>query len=58
MGALLDDARAAGAVRADVAIDEVYLLIRAMAQASATAPSSPSTLDAALAIVRRGLHPD
>ncbi|MCL9761781.1 TetR/AcrR family transcriptional regulator [Frankia sp. AiPa1] len=52
---LLDRAVAAGVVRPDVTVDEVYLLIRGLAQASATAPTPPDTLRRATEIVLAGL---
>lgn len=45
----------AGAVRRDVTVDEVYLLIRALAQASATSPVPRRTLTRAVDTVIAGL---
>ncbi|MCM3886479.1 TetR/AcrR family transcriptional regulator [Frankia sp. R82] len=52
---LLDRAVVAGVVRSDVTVDEVYLLIRGLAQACATAPPPPETLRRATGIVLAGL---
>jgi AcrR family transcriptional regulator len=46
-----------GAVRPSVTIEEVYLLIRGLAQASATMPARPDTLDRAIGVVLTGLSP-
>jgi AcrR family transcriptional regulator len=54
---VLTKAQDAGAVRADVTVDEVYLLIRGLSQAAATAPADPIVLRRALAIVLDGLAP-
>ncbi|MEU4742270.1 helix-turn-helix domain-containing protein [Actinosynnema sp. NPDC023658] len=45
----------AGAVRASATVEEVYLLIRGLAQASATMPTPPDTLDRAIDVVLAGL---
>lgn len=56
---VLRRAQASKAVRASVTVEEVYLLIRALAQASATMPTRPETLDCAIDVVLAGLsHPD
>ncbi len=47
-------AQSSGAVRPSVTIDEVYVLIRGLAQASATMPTAPSVLDRAVDIVIAG----
>jgi AcrR family transcriptional regulator len=52
----LNRARAAGQVRPEVTIDEVYLLIRGLAQASAAMPVSRETLHRAAGIVLAGLE--
>ncbi|WP_018680315.1 TetR/AcrR family transcriptional regulator [Actinokineospora enzanensis] len=52
---VLRRARQHGAVRAEVTIEEVYLLIRALAQAAATMPTDPDTLDRAIDVVLTGL---
>jgi AcrR family transcriptional regulator len=57
VGVVLRQAQRAGAVRADVSIDEVFLLIRGLSQASATAPVAASTLHKAVAVVLDGLAP-
>jgi AcrR family transcriptional regulator len=46
-----------GAVRPSVTVEEVYLLIRGLAQASATMPARPDTLDRAIDVVLTGLSP-
>lgn len=48
-------AQAAGAARASVAVDEVYLLIRALAQMTATRSMPPDTVDRAIDIVLIGI---
>lgn len=55
VGAVLLQAQEAGAVRPSVTVEEVYLLIRGLAQASATMPVQPATLDRAIAVVLTGL---
>ncbi|MCK9876390.1 TetR/AcrR family transcriptional regulator [Frankia sp. Ag45/Mut15] len=52
---LLDRAISAGVVRSEVSVDEVYLLIRGLSQACATAPPAPETLRRATAVVLAGL---
>ena len=49
-------AQDSGAVRGSVTVDEVYLLIRALAQTSATAVPERATLDRAVDIVLSGLR--
>ncbi len=53
---LLEHAQRRGEVRQEVSVDEVYLLIRGLAQASATMPTASETLQRAAAIVIAGLH--
>jgi len=53
---VLAHAKAAGAVDASVTVDELYFLIRALAQASATQPPDPETVHRAIAIIMRGLR--
>ncbi|MEU4836815.1 TetR/AcrR family transcriptional regulator [Nocardia testacea] len=55
VGEVLRQAQEAGAVRSSVTVEEVYLLIRGLAQASATMPVRPDTLDRAIDIVLTGL---
>jgi AcrR family transcriptional regulator len=55
---LLSRAQGTGAVRADVSVDELYLLIRGLSQAAATAPVAPLTLRRAVDIVLNGLGTD
>jgi AcrR family transcriptional regulator len=52
---IVERAKAAGAVHADITVDEVYLLIRGLAQATATMPASPATTRRAIDVVLRGL---
>jgi AcrR family transcriptional regulator len=52
---ILEGAKTTGAVRADVTVDELVLLIRALAQAAATRPTPPETLSRAMEIIHRGL---
>lgn len=54
---VLRRARDAGTVRATVTIDEVYLLVRGLSQASATMPTDREVLDRAVDIVLSGLAP-
>jgi AcrR family transcriptional regulator len=55
---VLRRAQEAGSVRSSVTIEEVYLLIRGLAQASATMAVHPDTLDRAIDVVLAGLsHP-
>ena len=53
--AVLRRAQASGAVRASVTVEEVYLLIRGLAQASATTQTLPETLGRAIDVVLDGL---
>lgn len=56
---VLRRAQDAGAVRPAVTVEEVYLLIRGLAQASAAQPTEPATLDRAIDVVLAGLsRPD
>ncbi|MCK9903180.1 TetR/AcrR family transcriptional regulator [Frankia sp. Cpl3] len=52
---LLDRAARSGAIRRDVGADEVYLLVRGIAQACATMPTTPHTVSRALDVVLAGL---
>ena len=52
---ILDRAKRAGGAQPDVSVHEVYHLIRALAQASATMPPDPTTTDKSIAVVLRGL---
>jgi AcrR family transcriptional regulator len=52
---LLRRGQAAGAVRAEVTVDEVYLLIRALATVTGT--TDTSTLDRAVDLILNGLSP-
>ncbi len=54
---LLERAQRSGEVRQGVSVDEVYLLIRGLAQASATMPTATETLQRAATVVISGLHP-
>ncbi|MEU1982824.1 helix-turn-helix domain-containing protein [Nocardia sp. NPDC019395] len=55
VGAVLLQAQEAGAVRPSVTVEEVYLLIRGLAQASAAIPVQPAILDRAIDVVLTGL---
>ena len=52
---VLRRAQDSGGVRPSVTVEEVYLLIRGLAQASATTPVPPDTLDRAIDVVLAGL---
>jgi AcrR family transcriptional regulator len=58
VGALLRRAQQAGTIRPDVSVDEVYLLVRGLALASAQRPAKNATQRKALDIVLAGLAPD
>ncbi|MEO6090902.1 MAG: helix-turn-helix domain-containing protein [Umezawaea sp.] len=55
VGEALQRAQDSGAVRPSVTVEEVYLLIRGLAQASATTRTRPDTLDRAIDVVLTGL---
>lgn len=55
VAAALERAIAAGHVRTDVTVEEVYLLIRGLAQACTTTVTPADTLDGAIDIVLSGL---
>ena len=57
MSVILERAKTAGVVHEDVTIDEVYVLIRGLAQAAATMPPPPATLGRAIDIIWRGIAP-
>ncbi len=57
MDGILVGAKAAGAVHHDVTVDELFVLVRGLAQAAATLPLAPGTLSGAIEIVYRGLAP-
>jgi AcrR family transcriptional regulator len=52
---VLRSAQDAGAVRPSATVEEIYLLIRGLAQASATMQVRPDTLDRAIDVVLTGL---
>jgi AcrR family transcriptional regulator len=54
---ILTRARNEDAVRADVTVDEFFVLVRGLAQAAATTPVTPGTMNRAIDIVYRGLLP-
>jgi AcrR family transcriptional regulator len=58
MERILVRAKAAGAVQRDVTVDELFVLVRGLAQAAATLPLAPGTLSGAIEIVYRGLAPE
>ena len=53
--AALRRAQESGAARRSVTVDELYLLIRALAQAAATQPPAEQTLDRAIDVVLVGI---
>ncbi|WP_026421679.1 TetR/AcrR family transcriptional regulator [Actinokineospora inagensis] len=55
VSAVLRRAQEAGAVRARVTVEEVYLLIRALSQATATMRPDPPVLDNAIKVIIAGL---
>jgi len=55
IGGILERAKNEGAVAKDVTVDEFFLLVRGLAQAAATMPAAPMTLDHAIEIICRGL---
>lgn len=55
---VLRRAQADGAVRTSVTVEEVYVLIRGLAQASATMPVPPGTMGRAIDVVLTGLSRD
>ncbi|HYX62021.1 MAG TPA: TetR/AcrR family transcriptional regulator [Streptosporangiaceae bacterium] len=54
---ILARAKNEGAVAEDVTVDEFFVLVRGLAQATATMPAAPVTLDRAIDIICRGLAP-
>ena len=54
---ILARAKNEGAVAEDVTVDEFFVLVRGLAQATATMPAAPVTLDRAIEIICRGLAP-
>jgi AcrR family transcriptional regulator len=54
---ILARAKNEGAVAEDVTVDEFFVLVRGLAQATATMPAAPVTLDRAIEIIYRGLAP-
>ncbi|MFF7654535.1 TetR/AcrR family transcriptional regulator [Streptomyces sp. NPDC007983] len=52
---ILRGAQDADAIRPSITVEEVYLLIRGLAQASATMQTRPETLDRAIDVVLAGL---
>lgn len=57
IGAIIARAKSEGIVRDDVAVDELFVLVRGLAQANATMPAPPATLSRAIEIICRGLAP-
>jgi AcrR family transcriptional regulator len=55
MNVILERAKVAGVVHDDVTVDELYVLIRGLAQATATLPPPPATLGGAIDIIWRGI---
>ncbi len=54
---ILAGAKNEGAVAGDVTVEEFFVLVRGLAQAAATMPATPVTLDRAIEIICRGLAP-
>jgi AcrR family transcriptional regulator len=54
---ILERATDEGVVRADVTVEEFFFVVRGLAQAAATMPAQPGTLDRAIEIILRGLTP-
>ena len=54
---ILARAKNEGAVAGDVTVEEFFVLVRGLAQAAATMPATPVTLDRAIEIICRGLAP-
>lgn len=52
--ATLRRAQAAGSVRPDVSVEELYLLIRGLAQTTAATPVPPAVLDSAIEVILAG----
>jgi AcrR family transcriptional regulator len=57
IGGILERAKEEGAVAGDVTVEEFFVLVRGLAQAAATMPATPVTLDRAIEIICRGLAP-
>lgn len=55
MNVILERAKTAGVVHEDVTVDELYVLIRGLAQATATVPPPRATLSGAIDIIWRGI---
>lgn len=55
MNVILERAKTAGAVHQHITIDELYVLIRGLAQATATMPPPRATLNGAIDIIWRGI---
>jgi AcrR family transcriptional regulator len=53
---VLTQAQRTGEVRAAVTVDEIYLLVRSLAQATATEPTNSAVLDRAIDIVLAGIQ--
>jgi AcrR family transcriptional regulator len=58
VGEALRRAQEVGAVRPSINVEEVYLLIRGLAQASATMATAPPVVDRAIDVVLAGLSSD
>jgi AcrR family transcriptional regulator len=56
MNVILERAKAAGVVHLDVTVDELYVLIRGLSQATASLPPPAATLTGAIDIVWRGIR--
>ena len=56
MNVILERAKAAGVVHGDVTVDELYVLIRGLSQATAAQPPPAATLTGAIDIIWRGIR--
>jgi AcrR family transcriptional regulator len=57
IGGVLARAKEAGVVAGDVTVDEFFVLVRGLGQATVTMPAAAMTLDRAVELVLRGLAP-
>ena len=57
IGRVLARAKNEGVVAGDVTVEEFFVLVRGVGQATATLPAAPVTLDRAIEIICRGLAP-
>ncbi len=57
IGDVLTHAKNEGVVAGDVTVEEFFVMVRGVGQATATLPAAPVTLDRAIEIICRGLAP-